>query len=146
MICSIFFVGLSWSHISGNGLVELTQVDYNFFLNIFFMKLNFFSLSSFGNKLLVLEFCDFFVFFLWGYPRCEVIKIFRVDSSFFVQYFFNDLTSVFFLCFFFKLNLFIPISYLAWQVCRVNSGFFLWCFVLKKTDIFFQFYCLTLGY
>jgi hypothetical protein len=68
-----FFIELPRSYILSNRSVELPGLTQIFFLNVFFMKLIFFLISSFGIKLLAIELSDFLLFFFYvGLSRVRV--------------------------------------------------------------------------
>lgn len=109
---------LSRSHISGSGLVELTQVDSVFLFSMFFHEIDFF----FHFHPVALNYCPLnFVIqpfaILWGYCRCRLVKLTRVDLSFF-QCFFIDITLVFFSFFF--LNYFFHLDLIFWVTCLLS--------------------------
>lgn len=59
-----------------------------FFFHFFYLC---FSISSFCNKLLVLELCYFFTFFLYGYSESGLVKLIRVGLGFSWFFFFIEL-------------------------------------------------------
>ena len=84
-----FFVGLSGSYIPGSRLVELTDVDLDFFVSIFFFKTN--DLFFYFHPLTINYWSMSFVIFslcLWGYLGFRLVKLtcvdFRVFSVFFI--------------------------------------------------------------
>jgi len=75
LVVSLFFVSLSRSYISSSRLVELTQVDLSYFLD-FFYEINFF-VQFYYLKLNYwpLSFVIFLLFFLWGHPEFRLVKL-----------------------------------------------------------------------
>jgi hypothetical protein len=51
------------------------MVDSDLFSRFFYEFCFFFTISSFDVKLLALELCDFFTFFLLGHLECELVKL-----------------------------------------------------------------------
>jgi hypothetical protein len=67
-----FFIELPRYYILSNRSIKLPGLTQIFFLNVFFMKLIFFLISSFGIKLLAIELSDFSLFFLyWFIPSAS---------------------------------------------------------------------------